>query len=119
MNGPSHRNFKRKEHGHGHSHNSGPKTFPTRVLTYFIPAPANSRTTGYREKEWDKLINNLLDQGVEIIDIKMAPQSAPPCPGVWMSAVLRVKNQHINFDFDSIHPSEGHIADSDVEHDEE
>ena len=114
MNHPSHRNFKRKD--------QAPRVFPTKILTYFIPAPL-PRKSGYREKEWDKLLNNLLDQGAELLDIKMAAVSGPDVAGLWVTAVLKIKNPHMNFDFDSTHSSAGQssgdLTDDDIERDDD
>jgi hypothetical protein len=41
----------------------------TTSFTYFIPAPP-ARKSGYREKEFDKILNGILQSGFEIIKIE-------------------------------------------------
>jgi len=43
------------------------KTFKT--FTYFIPAPP-PRKNGYREKEFDKIMQGILQSGFELIDLQ-------------------------------------------------
>jgi hypothetical protein len=48
---------------------SSKSTKVTTSFTYFIPAPPN-RKTGYREKEFDKILNGILQSGFEILKIE-------------------------------------------------
>lgn len=48
------------------------KYFDIKSFSYFIPAPPQ-RKVGYREKEFDKILFELLNKGHEIIQIKTAP----------------------------------------------
>ena len=41
-----------------------------KTFTYFIPAPPK-RKTGYREREFDKIVHGILSDGHEIIDWNM------------------------------------------------
>jgi len=54
-----------------------------KTFTYFIPAPPR-RKTGYREREFDKIIHGILTDGHEIIDWKMQNTEG----GVYMVFVL-------------------------------
>lgn len=48
---------------------SSKSTKVTTSFTYFIPAPP-IRKTGYREKEFDKILNGILQSGFEVLKIE-------------------------------------------------
>lgn len=58
---------------------SGVQTF-----TYFIPAPP-TRKNGYREKEFDKIMNGILESGFTLIELHT--QSVPT--GLFVVAILK------------------------------
>lgn len=59
-----------------------------KTFTYFIPAPP-SRKTGYREKEFDKIINGILTSGFELKELQT--QTVPT--GMYVIALLKAKNK--------------------------
>lgn len=59
-----------------------------RTFTYFIPAPPQ-RKSGYREIEFDKIMNGILDAGFEIQNFNT--ESVPT--GVYVIAVLKTANK--------------------------
>lgn len=74
----------------------------TRVFTYYIPAPP-ARKVGYREKEFDQVINYICDHGHKLLDITTAPHSQDERAGVW--AICRFQTltedaKQFNFDFE-------------------
>jgi hypothetical protein len=65
-----------------------------KTFTYFIPAPPN-RKTGYREKEFDKIMNGILQSGFEILDL----QTQSVETGVFIFAQIKA-NSKKTFDLD-------------------
>ena len=58
------------------------------TLTYFIPSPP-TRKTGYREKEFDEIIYNLLQDDYELIDIKTQNAVGPDHNGgMWVICIV-------------------------------
>lgn len=84
--------------------NPGPevKDFKIQTFTYFIPAPP-ARTSGYREKQFDKFFYEFVNQGYEIIDFKTTTISGQNSSGMWLVFLVRATNElanKINLDFD-------------------
>lgn len=72
----------------------------TRLFTYFIPAPP-SRKTGYRERQFDSIINKILENGFEITEIRTEVLSNASTSGMWVLCKLRPLNsfaQQLSFD---------------------
>ena len=65
----------------------------TTSFTYFIPAPP-IRKTGYREKEFDKILNGILQSGFEVL--KIETQSVDT--GMFIFALLRSSRKVANID---------------------
>ena len=61
-----------------------------RTFTYFIPAPP-ARKNGYREREFDKIMNGILQSGFEIIELKT--QSVDT--GLFVFALLKPANKKV------------------------
>jgi len=53
------------------------------TFTYFIPAPPQ-RKSGYREKNFDSLINELVTMGFRILDTKTQTFSSEKVQGMWV-----------------------------------
>ena len=64
------------------------KQFPSKLFTYFIPVPP-SRSSGYREKQVDKLINSLLEQNFKLIDFKIESIATETSAGMWIALHLQ------------------------------
>lgn len=62
---------------------SGKKVRDLQTFTYFIPAPPN-RKTGYREKEFDKIMSGILLSGFELVELKTESVSG----GMYVLALL-------------------------------
>lgn len=61
-----------------------------KTFTYFIPAPPQ-RKSGYREVEFDKIMNGILDAGFELE--KFNTESVPT--GVYVIAILKTHNKKV------------------------
>lgn len=76
---------------------------PVKTFTYYIPAPPQ-RTTGYREKAFDKITYELIKQGHEIIDFKLQQMSGNNSTGVLVIFLLAAnseKSAQLNLNFDT------------------
>lgn len=69
--------------------NSAIKTF-----TYFIPAPPN-RKTGYREKEFDKIMQGIFNSGFELVSLHTQGINGDSHGGLFILAVLKAKSKKI------------------------
>ncbi len=62
----------------------------TKTFTYYIPEPTQ-RKSGYREREFDKIMQGILTSGFEIISFHAAPVSN----GVFLVALIKARTQKI------------------------
>ncbi len=69
--------------------------FRQRTFTYFLPSPPD-RNTGYREKQFDRILGELLKLDFEIEDFKLSSLSAQKSSGVWLVFVLRPQTEKAN-----------------------
>jgi hypothetical protein len=68
------------------------------TFTYFIPAPPH-RKTGYREKEFDKILSGILQSGFELESLHTQSVSSDTDnggSGMFVVAVLKAPNQKIS-----------------------
>lgn len=79
--------------------NNKPEVVQT--FTYFIPAPP-ARKSGYREKNFDSLTNQLSEMGFEVIDIKTQALSAKEQPGLFIILKLIARTERAK----NLRPSE-------------
>ena len=61
-----------------------------KTFTYFIPSPPQ-RKNGYREKEFDKIMQGILASGFELVDL----QTQTLENGMFVLAVLGVPNKKV------------------------
>ncbi len=83
--------------------NSRDKYLGIKTFTYFIPAPP-SRSTGYREKQFDKLVFELIQKGHDILSIHTQALNTKQSSGMWVIFELGAKTQQakeldLNFDY--------------------
>jgi len=64
-------------------------------FTYFIPAPP-SRKTGYREKEFDKILSGILQSGFEIIQIQTQTLNTETSSGLFVIILLKTTKTNFN-----------------------
>ena len=69
---------------------SGNKKKEIKTFTYFIPAPPN-RKNGYREKEFDKIMQGILQSGFELVEIQTQGMET----GMFILAILRVPSKKV------------------------
>lgn len=68
------------------------KNFKIQSFTFYIPSPP-SRTTGYREKQFDKLFYEFINKGYEILEFKTATSSGEKQSGMWLVFIVRALNE--------------------------
>ena len=66
--------------------------FKIQTFTYYIPAPP-ARTTGYREKQFDKVFYQFINQGFEIISMRTQGNTSPTHSGMWVIFAVRALNE--------------------------
>lgn len=71
----------------------GPYNLQT--FTYFIPAPP-ARKSGYREKNFDNMINELSIIGFDIVDIRTQSIATTGQSGMWIILTLRPLTKEAN-----------------------
>jgi hypothetical protein len=69
---------------------SGNKIKEIKTFTYFIPGPPH-RKNGYREKEFDKIMQGILQSGFELIDL----QTQGTENGMFVLVVLKVPSKKV------------------------
>jgi hypothetical protein len=69
---------------------SGTKSSLIKTFTYFIPAPP-ARKSGYRETEFDKIMQGILTSGFELLELHT--ESVPT--GIFLIALLKAKDKKI------------------------
>ena len=69
---------------------SGKKMKGIKTFTYYIPAPPH-RKSGYREREFDKIMQGILQSGFELVDLHTQAVS----DGLFVLAVLKVPNEKV------------------------
>lgn len=71
------------------------KKFDIQSFSYYIPAPP-LRSTGYREKEFDRAFHHFINLGYDIIDIRCQSHHNANGSGMWFICVVRAKNEAAN-----------------------
>ncbi len=74
-----------------------PDKFKVQTFTYYVPSPPK-RSKGYREKEFDRVFYNFINDGLELIDLKTERDNE----GMWIITTVRSlrPNVEINLDED-------------------
>ncbi len=62
-------------------------------FTYFIPSPPH-RKSGYREREFDKIMQGILNSGFEIDYINTESVTTPQS-GMYVFAILKTKSKKV------------------------
>jgi hypothetical protein len=71
----------------------GKKQFKIQSFTYYIPSPP-SRSTGYREKQFDKVFHSFINRGYEVLSLKTQANTSPSGSGMWVICVVRALNKN-------------------------
>ena len=61
-------------------------------FTFYIPSPPE-RKIGYREKQFDKLFYEFINQGYEILSINTQSNNNPNHSGMWVICIVRALNE--------------------------
>ena len=69
------------------------KSSPIRTFTYFVPAPPR-RKTGYQEKEFDRILFYILQNGFELISLHTSTISSSLGSGMWVICTLKAKTKN-------------------------
>lgn len=72
--------------------NSGKKKNLVKTFTFYIPAPPH-RKSGYREREFDKIIQGILTAGFELLDLQTQSVGGPDNSGLFIVTTLKAKDQ--------------------------
>ncbi|MFA6239230.1 MAG: hypothetical protein WC635_17960 [Bacteriovorax sp.] len=71
----------------------GPKkNYKIQSFTFFIPSPP-PRTTGYREKQFDKLFYEFINKGYKILNFSTQASTGEKQSGMWILFVLQAQNK--------------------------
>jgi hypothetical protein len=68
------------------------KNFRTQSFTYYVPGPP-TRKAGYREKQFDKVFYQFINQGFEILDFKTQQHHSKEQSGMWVILIVRALNK--------------------------
>ena len=68
------------------------KALPLQTFTYYIPAPPH-RNTGYREREFDKIMSGISAAGFSIEDIQVQGVNTNDHAGLFIVALVRPMNK--------------------------
>ena len=96
---------------------TSPRNFKIQSFTFYIPSPP-PRSTGYREKHFDKLFYQFINRGYEIISLTTQSSSGTNQSGMWIICVVRALNSQaseLNFDEFSSEFSSNSLANPSVE----
>jgi hypothetical protein len=67
---------------------------PLSSFTYYIPSPPQ-RKSGYREKEFDKILTGILKSGFQIVEMKTQAVGNENGAGMFVMAILKAPNAKI------------------------
>jgi len=68
------------------------QNFKIQSFTFFIPAPP-ARTSGYREKQFDKIFYEFINKGYEILSFNTQASNSVNHSGMWIICIVRAKNK--------------------------
>lgn len=63
-----------------------------KTFTFYIPAPPH-RKSGYREREFDKIMQGILGSGFELLDLQTQSVGGPDNSGLFIVTILKAKDQ--------------------------
>ena len=69
--------------------------FKIQSFTFFIPSPP-ARSSGYREKQFDKLFYEFINRGYEIVSFNTQTSSGTNQSGMWIICLVRALNEEAN-----------------------
>lgn len=72
--------------------NDSKRDYKIQSFTYFIPSPP-SRSSGYREKQFDKLFYEFINRGYKILNMTTQASSGEKHSGMWVIFVVQATNE--------------------------
>jgi hypothetical protein len=63
-----------------------------KTFTFYIPAPPH-RKTGYREREFDKIMQGILTSGFELIDLQIQAVGGSDNSGLFIVTTLKARDK--------------------------
>jgi len=66
--------------------------FSTRTFTYYVSGPPQ-RSSGYREKEFDRVMQEFLRHGFQVLSVNTQSHSSSAQSGMWILLTVRPTNQ--------------------------
>jgi hypothetical protein len=72
--------------------NSGKTKSLIKTFTFYIPAPPH-RKSGYREREFDKIMQGILTSGFELVDLKVQAVGGPDNSGIFIVTTIKAKDK--------------------------
>lgn len=70
---------------------SGKKKNLVKTFTFYIPAPPH-RKTGYREREFDKIMQGILTSGFELLNLQAQPVGGADNSGLFIVTTIKAKD---------------------------
>lgn len=67
------------------------KNYKIQSFTFFIPSPP-PRSTGYREKQFDKLFYEFINQGYTILNFTTQASTGEKYSGMWLVFIVQATN---------------------------
>ncbi len=80
------------------------KTYKIQSFTYFIPSPP-PRSTGYREKQFDKLFFEFINRGYKILNVTSQSSNGDKQSGMWIIFIVQATSKQadlLNFEDSNI-----------------
>ncbi len=66
-------------------------SYKIQSFTYYIPSPPE-RNSGYREKQFDKIFYNFINQGFKILAVNTQSNNNPNGSGMWIIITAQARN---------------------------
>lgn len=67
------------------------KNYKIQSFTFFVPSPP-PRSTGYREKQFDKLFYEFINRGYRILNFTTQTSTGEKQSGMWLIFILQAQN---------------------------
>lgn len=68
------------------------KNYKIQSFTFYIPSPP-ARSSGYREKQFDKLFYEFINKGYRILEFKTQASTGEKQSGMWVIFVVQALNK--------------------------
>lgn len=72
--------------------NSNRNDYKIQSFTFYIPAPPH-RSSGYREKQFDKIFYEFINKGFKIISLNTQSHTGQNQSGMWVVCVVQATNK--------------------------